>query len=102
MRAYERLINYVKVHTASIEDLSRTPSTERQFDLSRLLSEEMKALGLEDVYVDEHAYTYGFLPAAPGCGDWPCIGFNAIWTRSPIFRARTSGRRCIKTMTAAM
>ena len=47
MRAYERLIRYAKVHTASSEDLSRTPTTERQFDLSRLLAEEMTELGLE-------------------------------------------------------
>ena len=77
MRAYERLIKYVQVHTSSAEDLSRTPTTERQFDLSRMLAEEMTAMGLEDVFVDEHAYTYGFLPATPGCEDLPCIAFNA-------------------------
>ncbi len=77
MRAYERLVKYVQVHTSSSEDLSRTPTTERQFDLSRLLADEMKALGLEDVFVDEHAYTYGFLPATPGCEKLPCIAFNA-------------------------
>jgi len=77
MRAYERLIKYVQVHTSSSEDLSRTPTTERQFDLSRMLADEMKALGLEDVFVDEHAYTYGFLPATPGCEKLPCIAFNA-------------------------
>lgn len=77
MRAYERLIKYVQVHTSSSEDLSRTPTTERQFDLSRMLADEMKALGLEDVFVDEHAYTYGFLPATPGCEKLPCVAFNA-------------------------
>ena len=77
MRAYERLVKYVQVHTSSSEDLSRTPTTERQFDLSRMLADEMKALGLEDVFVDEHAYTYGFLPATPGCENLPCVAFNA-------------------------
>ncbi len=85
MRAYERLVKYVQVHTASIEDLSKTPSTERQFDLSRQLAEEMTALGMEGVYVDEHAYTYGYLPAAPGCEDWPKIGFNAHLDTIPDF-----------------
>ena len=47
MKAYERLIRYAKVHTASSGDLSRTPTTERQFDLSRLLGEEMRAMGLQ-------------------------------------------------------
>ena len=85
MRAYERLIQYVQVHTASSEDLSRTPTTERQFDLSRLLAREMESMGMEDVYVDEHAYTYGFLPATEGCGEKPCIGFNAHVDTIPDF-----------------
>ena len=56
MRAYERLLHYVRVHTASSEDLSRTPSTECQFDLSRMLAAEMRELGFSEVYEDEHAY----------------------------------------------
>ena len=85
MSAYARLIRYAKVHTASSEDLSRTPSTGRQFDLSRMLAEEMRALGMEDVFIDEHAYTYGFLPATEGCGDRPCIAFNAHLDTIPDF-----------------
>ena len=67
MKAYERLLKYAVVNTTSHEENEdRTPSGEGEFDLARLLAEEMKALGLEDVRVDEHAYAYGFLPAAPG------------------------------------
>ena len=39
MRAYERLIRYVRIHTASSEDAESTPSTQRQFDLARLLEQ---------------------------------------------------------------
>ena len=85
MRAYERLIRYVQVHTASCEDLSKTPTTERQFDLARLLADEMCALGMEDVGVDEHAYVYGFLPASEGCGNMPCIGLIAHLDTIPDF-----------------
>ena len=85
MRAYERLIKYVQVHTASCEDLSKTPTTERQFDLARLLADEMRALGMEDVGVDEHAYVYGFLPASEGCGNMPCIGLIAHLDTIPDF-----------------
>ncbi len=46
MRAYERLVRYVQVHTASEEDTGVTPSTQRQFDLSRFLAKEMKERGL--------------------------------------------------------
>ena len=85
MRAYERLITYAKIHTASAEDLSRTPTTERQFDLSRLLAKEMRELGFADVYEDEHAYVYGFLPASEGFEDRPCIAFNAHIDTIPDF-----------------
>ena len=85
MRAYERLIRYAKVHTASSEDLSHTPTTERQFDLSRLLGEEMRAIGLQEVYEDEHAYVYGVLPASEGCEDLPCIGLIAHIDTIPDF-----------------
>ena len=85
MRAYERLIQYVQVHTASSEACDRTPTTERQFDLSRLLAKEMEALGMEGVFVDEYAYVYGFLPAAEGCEDKPCIGLIAHLDTIPDF-----------------
>ena len=48
MRAYERLLNYVVVHTASDEFSETTPTTQRQFDLANMLVPEMKALGIED------------------------------------------------------
>ena len=44
MRAYERLMNYVKVHTTSQDGTGRTPTTERQLDLARMLAEEMRAM----------------------------------------------------------
>ena len=69
MRAYERLLNYVRVHTTSDETSGTHPSAEREFDLARQLVEEMKALGMEDAHVDEHCYVYGTLPATPGCED---------------------------------
>ena len=77
MRAYERLIAYAKIHTASSEEGETTPSTQRQFDLARALETELKALGAADVLVDEHCYVYARIPATPGYEDRPCIGFIA-------------------------
>ena len=85
MRAYERLIRYAQIHTASSEDLSRTPTTERQFDLSRLLAKEMRELGMSEVFEDEHAYVYGVLPASEGCEGLPCIGLIAHIDTVPDF-----------------
>jgi len=77
MRAYERLLNYVRVHTTSDETSGTHPSAEREFDLARQLVEEMKALGMEDAHVDEHCYVYGTLPATPGCEDKHALGLIA-------------------------
>ena len=77
MRAYERLIRYARVHTSSEENCRTVPSTLRQFDLSRMLEAELRSLGFSDVYVDDHAYVYGRLPATPGMEDRPCIGLIA-------------------------
>ena len=67
MRAYERLYRYAQVNTTSYESNEAvTPSGAGQFDLANLLAVEMKELGLQGVFVDSHAYAYGFLPATPG------------------------------------
>ena len=85
MTALERFIHYVKIHTASAEDTDATPTTERQFDLSRLLEQELRELGMQDVYLDEHAYVYACLPATPGCENKPAIGFIAHLDTVPDF-----------------
>ena len=85
MRAYERLLKYVKIHTASAENVDATPTTQRQFDLSRELPGEMRALGMARVYEDEHAYVYGELPASAGMEDKPAIGFIAHIDTVPDF-----------------
>ena len=41
MRAYERLLDYVKVYTTSEDGQEQIPSTMRQFDLARQLAEEL-------------------------------------------------------------
>ncbi len=85
MTALERFLTYVKIHTASSERDDRTPTEEREFDLSRVLEKEMKELGMERVFVDEHAYVYGFLPASEGCESRPCVGFIAHLDTIPDF-----------------
>ena len=83
MRAYERLIRYARVHTTSSDRTGTHPSTARQFDLARLLVEEMKQLGIADARVDEHCYVYGTLPATPGCEDKPALGLIAHMDTAP-------------------
>ena len=84
-RAYERFMEYAKIHTASNDGAESTPTTACQFDLAHFLADEMKALGVSDVYVDEHCYVYGRIPATPGYEDKPCVGFIAHLDTIPDF-----------------
>ncbi|MBQ2518057.1 MAG: peptidase T [Clostridia bacterium] len=85
MKAYERLLNYVKVFTTSDETSESVPSTARQFDLANKLVEEMKAIGISDAHVDDKCYVYGSIPATPGCEGRPAIGFIAHMDTAPDF-----------------
>ena len=87
MRAYQRLLRYVNINTQSSERGHVTPSSDSQFRLARVLAKEMTRLGLERVYTDEHAYTYGFLPATQGREQEPVVGLIAHIDTSPDFSA---------------
>lgn len=75
MRAYERLIEYVKVPTPSAEESTTHPTSQCQFDLANKLAEELKTLGAVDVRVDEHCYVYGKIPASAGYEGKTKLGF---------------------------
>ena len=83
MRAYERLLKYVVIHTTSDDNSETVPSTKRQFDLANALVEEMKNLGITDAAVDQHAYVTGHIPATPGYENAPKIGFIAHLDTAP-------------------
>ena len=83
MRAYERLLKYVSVYTTSDPDSATVPSSMRQYNLAHQLVEELKALGLENVHVDENCVVYGWLSATPGCEDRPALGFIAHMDTAP-------------------
>lgn len=55
MKAYERLLNYVKVPTPSDERSGTHPSSACQRVLAEQLVKEMKKLGVSDVRIDENA-----------------------------------------------
>lgn len=84
MKAYERLLRYVKIHTASDESKDTTPTSKRQFDLARILCAELSELGV-DASLDEHCYVYGKLAATPGYEGRARIGFIAHMDTAPDF-----------------
>lgn len=83
MRAYERFLDYVKVHTTSDPDSTTAPSAARELDLARQLADEMTAMGIERAHVDEYGIVYGWLPATPGMEDKPALGFIAHMDTAP-------------------
>ena len=85
MRAYERLLNYVKVYTTSEDEQENVPSTSRQFDLGNQLAEELKKIGVQDVRIDDKCYVYGVIPATEGLEEKPAIGFIAHMDTAPDF-----------------
>ena len=65
MRAYERFLKYAKIHTTSAEEQGVTPSTPCQWELARVLVDELKELGMENPGVNEHCIVTAWLSATP-------------------------------------
>jgi tripeptide aminopeptidase len=75
--ALERFLRYVKIWTTSDETIETVPSTKVQFDLGKLLIEELKQLNLKDIVHDEYGFVYAFLPASKGFEKVKPIGLLA-------------------------
>ncbi|MGD9569361.1 MAG: peptidase T [Sedimentibacter sp.] len=82
MKVQDRFLNYVKFDTQSVPDLEVIPSSEKQKDLGRYLVDEMKAIGIDDAFMDEHGYVYGTIPSNKN-ENAPTIGFIAHMDTSP-------------------
>ena len=85
MRAYERLLKYVKIHTTSDDGSTTVPSTKRQFDLAKILVEELHEIGVENAEVDDKCYIYASIPATAGYENKKTIGFIAHMDTAPDF-----------------
>jgi tripeptide aminopeptidase len=81
--ALERFLRYVTIDTRADEASASTPSTPGQLDLMRLLAAELRALGLDDVVLDEHGYLMATVPATTSKDGVPVIGFIAHVDTSP-------------------
>ncbi|WP_116225372.1 peptidase T [Pelolinea submarina] len=81
----DRFLRYIKINTQSDEFiLDRTPTTDVQWDLARLLEKELKDLGLQDVELNEQCFLTATLPATTD-KKLPVIGFLAHIDTSPDF-----------------
>ena len=77
----DRFLRYVVIDTQASVESSGYPSTEKQLDLSRLLVDELRAIGLEDVELTEHGYVFATLPGT--VEDAPTVGLIAHVYTSP-------------------
>lgn len=96
MKASERFLRYIQVHTTSDPASTAAPSSAIQFDLANLLVEEMTALGIENAHVDEFGVVYGWLSATPSCEQLPPLGFIAHMDTSPDYSGKDVKPQIIK------
>lgn len=88
MHVEERLLKYVSYWTTSDEECRQIPSSERQFELGKVLEQELRDLGLEKVTLTDHCYVYGLLPATKGYADRPAVGFISHMDTAPDFSGK--------------
>lgn len=81
----DRFLRYVRIDTQSAEDAKSTPSTEKQWALARLLADELRELGAQDVRLSKHCMVYATISSNMPNGDAevPAIGFLAHVDTSP-------------------
>ena len=80
----KRFVGYVTVDTESDPESNTTPSTAKQWDLANALVDELKAIGLEEVTIDKHAYIMATLPSNVD-HEVPTIGFISHFDTTPDF-----------------
>lgn len=85
MTVLDRFLKYVSFDTQSDERSDTTPSTPKQKLLGAELAAELNTMGLQNAHMDKFGYVYGWLPAASGCEELPCLGLIAHMDTAPSF-----------------
>lgn len=80
----DRFVSYVTIDTESDPNSETTPSTQKQWNLANKLVEELKAIGMQDVTIDDKAYIMATLPSNVD-HEVPTIGFISHFDTSPDF-----------------
>lgn len=83
----DRFISYITIDTESDPTSNTTPSTEKQWDLARKLHDELLAMGMSNVSIDENAYVMATLPSNVE-HEVPAIGFISHFDSTPDFTGK--------------
>ena len=94
MELTTRFLNYVKIDTQSSPSSQSVPSTQKQFNLAKLLVEELKTLGLEDIELTDDCIVYATLKA--NIQSDTTIGFISHMDTSPDLSGENVNPRIIK------
>lgn len=81
-RLLERFLRYVRVGTAADPRSDDYPSSAGQWELGRMLREELAAMSVEDAHQDENSLVWGTVPATDG-GTSPTVALVAHLDTSP-------------------
>jgi tripeptide aminopeptidase len=81
--ALERFLRYVTIDTRADDSVESSPSTPGQLAMMQLLVSELRAVGLDDVVLDEYGYVMATVPASSPKPGVPVIGFIAHVDTSP-------------------
>lgn len=79
----ERFLKYVQVDTQSDPTATHFPTTEKQKDLSKILVDELKAIGIADAEMDQWGYVYATIPATSDKEGIPTICFCSHMDTAP-------------------
>ncbi len=98
MNLVDRFLKYVGFDTQSDEETNMTPSTPGQMEFARELRDELEAMGLEEISLDENGYLMATLPSnmAAGAPEVPVVGFIAHLDTSPDMSGRHVSPRIVK------
>lgn len=91
----DRFISYVTIDTESDPNSETTPSTAKQWNLANKLVEELKAIGMQDVTIDDKAYIMATLPSNVS-HEVPTIGFVSHFDTTPDFTGKDVKPQIIK------
>jgi len=83
----DRFVSYVTIDTESDPNSSTTPSTLKQFDLANKLVDELKAIGMTEVTIDQYSYVMATLPSNVN-HEVPTIGFVSHFDTTPDFTGK--------------
>jgi tripeptide aminopeptidase len=72
-----RFLRYVRYDTESGRHIEETPSTPGQWELAKVLKDELLGIGINDVKITGHCYVIARLPPSPHFESASCIGFLA-------------------------